>query len=105
MRKRQFDYEKIIRMDEQGFTPFEIADAIGAKSTYHIRTIIRRHKRKLNPDLRPKQKPGRTEEYTPLDIGKVKALQKAGWSIEKIFKEFGERYPVARIREAMNEIR
>lgn len=103
MRKRQFDRDQIIRMDQEGFTPFEIRDAIGAKSTYHIKAILQKHKRSIGTIPKAKEKPGSHPEPSPvpLDVRKVKALQKAGWPIQKIWDEFGGRYPVSEIRKAM----
>ena len=37
----------------------------------------------------PKQIPDKTKHKVLIDIGKVKALRKAGWSYEKIAEEFG----------------
>lgn len=102
VRTRQFDHADIIRMDQEGLTPAEIANVIGAKSTYHLRKIIRDHKRGIDPEWRAKQKPGVSKpEFIPLDVGKVKALQKAGWTLNDIYREFSGRYPVEQIKEAM----
>ena len=101
MRRRKFDHDEIIRLYEEGNTPTEIRDIIGAKSTYHLRTIIRKHQRKKDPSQNAKQKPGRKDELVKLDERKVRALQNAGWSAERIFDEFGGRYSIREIREVM----
>lgn len=103
MRTRVFDRDQIIRMDQDGFTPKEIQYAIGAKSTYHIKAILQKYKREKGILPPAKEKPGIHKEPSPvpLDVRKVKALQKAGWTIDKIWDEFGGRYPVSEIRKAM----
>jgi hypothetical protein len=103
MRTRVFDRDKIIRMDQDGFTPKEIQYAIGAKSTYHIKAILQKYKREKGILPPAKEKPGIHVEPTPvpLDVRKVKALQKAGWPMAKIVDEFGYNFTAEQIREAL----
>ena len=36
------------------------------------------------PEMDPEPEPKKTNKKIPLDMGKVKALRKAGWTVEKI---------------------
>ena len=95
-RPRKFDYEKIREMAMDGFTAKEIAAEIGAQSAEHIKVLVRKMK-KENPQ--PAGRPPIARQK--LDVGKVRALQRAGWSIGKIYYELGMMYPVEEIRKAM----
>lgn len=97
-RPRKFNYDTIRKMAMDGFTAQEIAAEVGAQSAEHIKVLVRKMKREIaQPVGRPliaRQK---------LDVGKVRALQRAGWSIGKIYYELGMMYPVEEIRKAMKK--
>ena len=75
-------------MHEDGYTDQEIADEVGAKSWRTIHEIL---------IVMDKQK----KRENRLDIPKVRALQKAGWTSEKIEQEFNYRFSRGQIEEAM----
>ena len=102
-RKPAFDYEVIYSLDAEGYTATEIAEKIGAKSNYHIRELIRNHRRETDPNWRVCRGRARkqTGEDASLDVGKVRALYRAGWSIPKIYNEFYGKYPMERICEVL----
>lgn len=84
---RTLDRKKIFEMYEQGFSLMEIADAVGARSTTYIQTLIR------EADGRGK--------VVNIDKGKIHALRKAGWSIADIVFEMG--LPPEKVREVLSE--
>ena len=75
-------------MYNEGFSLKEIADAVGTSEP-----VIYDLTRTMGI-----RKPTRLEI---LDIPKVKALQKAGWTAEEIEYEFGYRFGIEVIRDAM----
>ena len=97
-RPRKFNYDTIRKMAMDGFTAQEIAAEVGAQSAEHIKVLVRKMK-KENPQ--PAGRPPIARQK--LDVGKVRALQRAGWSIGKIYYELGMMYPVEEIRKAMKK--
>jgi hypothetical protein len=97
-RPRKFDYEVIRKMAMDGFTAQEIAAEVGAQSAEHIKVLVRKMKREI---VQPVGRPPIARQK--LDVGKVRALQRAGWSIGKIYYELGMMYPVEDIRKAMKK--
>ena len=103
-RERTLDRDEIIRLHLEGLTNGEIAEEIGAKSPYHISTIVKAwredpanlHKVNLKP---PHDRSKRRK--VKLDVGKVRALQRAGWSAEKIRFDMGPEYTIEEIKAAM----
>ena len=103
-RERRLDRDEIIRLHLEGLTNGEIAEEIGAKSPCHIGTIVKAwredpanlHKANLKPryDRSKRRK-------VKLDVGKVRALQRAGWSAEKIRFDMGPEYTIEEIKAAM----
>ena len=102
-RKPAFDHDMIYRLDAEGYSATEIAEMIGAKSNYHVRELIRNHRRETDPNWRVCKARGRPQktEVIPLDVGKVRALRRAGWSLPKIYNEFSGRFTMERISEAL----
>ena len=103
-RKPAFDYDMIYRLDADGYTASEIAEMVGAKSNYHIRELIRNHRREIDPNwrvCRGRSRSQKEEEKAPLDAGKVRALYRAGWSLPKIYNEFYGAYPMEKISEVL----
>ena len=94
-RPRKFNYDTIRKMAMDGFTAQEIAAEVGAQSAEHIKVLVRKMK-KENPQ--PVGRPLIARQK--LDVGKVRALQHAGWSIGKIYYELGMMYSVEEIRKA-----
>ena len=97
-RPRKFNYDTIRKMAMDGFTAQEIAAEVGAQSAEHIKVIVRKMKREI---AQPVGRPPIARQK--LDVGKVRALQRAGWSIGKIYYELGMMYPVEEIRKAMKK--
>lgn len=97
-RPRKFNYDTIRKMAMDGFTAQEIAAEVGAQSAEHIKVLVRKMK-KENPQ--PVGRPSKNDKT--LDVGKVRALQRAGWSIGKIYYELGMMYSVEEIRKAMKK--
>ena len=97
-RPRKFNYDTIRKMAMDGFTAQEIAAEIGAQSAEHIKVLVRKMKREI---VQPVGRPPIARQK--LDVGKVRALQRAGWSIGKIYYELGMMYPVEEIRKAMKK--
>ena len=97
-RPRKFNYDTIRKMAMDGFTAQEIAAEIGAQSAEHIKVLVRKMKREI---AQPVGRPPIARQK--LDVGKVRALQRAGWSIGKIYYELGMMYPVEEIRKAMKK--
>ena len=95
-RPRRFNYDTIRKMAMDGFTAQEIAAEVGAQSAEHIKVLVRKMKREI---AQPVGRPPIARQK--LDVGKVRALQRAGWSIGKIYYELGMMYPVEEIRKAM----
>lgn len=100
-RKPAFDYDTIYQLDAEGYTASEIAEKLGAKSNYHIRELIRNHRRETDPNWRVCRGRSHKPENIPLDAGKVRALYKAGWPIPKIYDEFYGKIPIERICEVV----
>lgn len=94
----KFNRAQIARMTAEGFTPEEIAKELGAKSPTHIRVLVRKLRQK---DPESVKRIGRPIARFKLDVGKVKALAGAGWTIGQIYYEMGMVYPIEEIREAM----
>ena len=99
--KRIFDRGQIIRLSEKGYSSNQIAGMIGAKSATYVRKIVHGYQSE-NPGWYPGIK-CENPDLAPLDIGKVRALTKAGWDLAKIHEEFGGDYSEAEIMEAMME--
>jgi len=102
VRQRTVDHDKVIELMDSGLTYAEIAEIVGAKNRYTVRTIIRKYKTEhglRTPRLKPT--PGTQADAVPLDVGKVKALTRAGWDLAKICDEFNDHYSPDEIREAM----
>ena len=97
-RPRKFNYDTIRKMAIDGFTAQEIAAEVGAQSAEHIKVLVRKMKREI---AQPVGRPPIARQK--LDVGKVRALQRAGWSIGKIYYELGMMYPVEEIRKAMKK--
>ena len=97
-RPRKFNYDTIRKMAMDGFTAQEIAAEVGAQSAEHIKVLVRKMK-KENPQHAGRPPIARQK----LDVGKVRALQRAGWSIGKIYYELGMMYSVEEIRKAMKK--
>ena len=97
-RPRKFNYDTIRKMAMDGFTAQEIAAEIGAQSAEHIKVLVRKMKREI---AQPVGRPPIARQK--LDVGKVRALQRAGWSIGNIYYELGMMYPVEEIRKAMKK--
>lgn len=97
-RPRKFNYDTIRKMAMDGFTAQEIAAEVGAQSAEHIKVLVRKMKREI---AQPVGRPPIARQK--LDVGKVRALQRAGWSIGKIYYELGMMYPVEEIRKAMRK--
>ena len=102
-RKPAFDHDMIYRLDAEGYSATEIAEMIGAKSNYHVRELIRNHRRETDPNWRVCKGRARkqTGEDASLDVGKVRALYMAGWSISNIYNEFYGKFPMERICEVL----
>lgn len=97
-RPRKFNYDTIRKMAMDGFTAQEIAAEVGAQSAEHIKVLVRKMKREI---AQPVGRPPIARQK--IDVGKVRALQRAGWSIGKIYYELGMMYPVEEIRKAMKK--
>jgi len=87
--KPKYDRGKIVRMYKQGYTDQEIANAVGSSSW---RTI---------DDLLVKLGVRNQKRETTLDVPKVRALAKAGWTVEEIEYEFAWRFGIEQIRDAL----
>lgn len=96
-RKPAFDHDMIYRLDAEGYSATEIAEMIGAKSNYHVRELIRNHRRETDPNWRVCRGRSRKQDTLPIDAGKVRALRKAGWSLSKIYNEFSGKFPMEEI--------
>ncbi len=87
--KPKYDREKIVAMYKQGYSDQEIADAVGSpswRSIYDLLVKLGVRERKEEPKL---------------DIPKVRALAKAGWTVEEIEYEFAWRFGIEQIRDAL----
>ena len=98
-KRKRLDHEKIIELSAEGYSSDVIASMIGAKSRDYVQEIIHKYQTKTPgwfPGIKS-QHPG----IAPLDTGKVKALHKAGWCLQKIHGEFSGNYSVEEIRKAI----
>ena len=91
-RYQQLDRANIARLAEKGFTPDEIVTEIGAKSRSHVLAIL------SEMGFREAR-----NGVKRLDIPKVKALRRAGWSMQKIVSEFGHNFTEEQIVDAVRE--
>lgn len=87
MTKKIYDRKKISRLFDAGYNNHQIADIIGG----NYRTVY---------DILLDMGKGPSRN-SMLDIPKVKALAKAGWTAEQIEYEFGWRFGIETIRQAM----
>lgn len=83
---KKLDRNRIRELYLQGMSMADVAEEVGAKSVSFVRTILRDE--------------GLIVEYG-IDIGKVKALKKAGWSISEIEYELGWKYTAQEIEDAL----
>ena len=99
-KQRRLDHDRVIQLSAHGYSPDNICEEVGAQNKDYIQHIIRKYQRE-----HPGWSPGCESDHAglpPLDTGKVKALHKAGWGIEKIHKEFCGDYPIEEIRRALD---
>ena len=89
-RYRRLDRARFAQMADRGYTADEIVSALGAKSKSTVLQIL------AEMGFREA-----TKGIKRLDIPKVKALQKAVWTSEKIEHEFNYRFSRGQIEEAM----
>lgn len=78
--------ERIVKMYDEGHAINDIARAVSVSHDY-VRDLLRMA--------------GRNCFKRPLDVGKVKALLRAGWSVEKITGEFNWMYSPQEIVDAV----
>ena len=97
--KRRLDHDRIIQLSAQGYAAEEICRIVGGKCKGYIQDIIRGYQR-MHPEWSPGINSDK-EGIAPLDVGKVKALHNAGWSIQQICGEFSGDYPAEEIRKAI----
>ena len=100
-KRRKFDHEKIIELSAQGYSSEQIATIIGAKCPGYMQEIVHDYQLK-HPGWFPGNK-SKHPGLAPLDVGKVKALHKAGWCLEKIHGEFSGNYSIEEIRGAIGD--
>ena len=103
-RERRLDRDEIIRLHLDGLSNADIAREIGAKSPYHVSTIIKAWKsdpanlHKANLKSNGKRNGAQKRR---LDVGKVHALQRAGWNAAMIRFDMGPDYTIDEIKAAM----
>ena len=105
-RERRLDRDELIRLHLDGLSNADIAREIGAKSPYHVSTIIKAwkndpanlHKANLKPTRRRSED---SKQKRRLDVGKVHALQRAGWNAAMIRFDMGPDYTIDEIKAAM----
>ena len=90
-RYKRYDRAQLADLCEQGYTAKEIAERVGAASIQYVKEVL------AGMGLCPAEPPKNGE----LDIPKVKALSRAGWSVEKIRNEFGYQFTADQIEEAI----
>lgn len=94
--------EKHLRLVEdylKGRTLDELKELYGYEGRSAVRYVLVKHGvyRKTDRQVQNDQR--------PVDAAKVLALQKAGWSMDKIVDEFGYQYTTAQIVGAVKEYR
>ena len=103
-RERRLDRDEIIRLHLDGLSNADIAREIGAKSPYHVSTIIKAWKNDPanlhKANLKPHGKRNGAQKRR-LDVGKVHALQRAGWNAAMIRFDMGPDYTIDEIKAAM----
>lgn len=85
--KRKLDREKMCQMFMDGYSYDEIANETGAKSVAVVKDLIRAC--------------GIRQKENRIDVGKAKALRRAGWTIDMIVNEFGYNFTAKEIEEAL----
>ena len=84
---RETRHRMVADMYQNGYTDIEIAEEMGYKTTEHVKVILR--------------KMGMLENESAIDVPKVLALKKAGWSMGMIVQEFGRKYTQKEISSAV----
>lgn len=76
-------------MWRKGYTEVEIANEIGYTSAEHVTKLLR--------------KLGLRDEEMMIDVPKVIALQRAGWTMDQIVEEFDQKYTAEQLKEAVRK--